>query len=106
MATKKTAAKKTATKKATTRKPRVKVTLSVNEYDIPMLEITSKPRNTYISVKKAVAILANEGEFAKEEKYGRTLNRVSYGDGKSFLVGDSKVEAVTKNKADIEKAIA
>ena len=110
MATKKTTAKKTATKKATTRKPRVKVTLSVNEYDIPMLAIENiAPRNVYISVKKACAILAtreNPELISEVEAYGRQLKQVSYGDGKGFKVGDVKINAVLDNAKAIEKAIA
>ena len=93
-----------ANKKTTT-----KVTLFVNEYDVPMLEITGKPRNTYISVKKAAAILATNDDpnlITQTHKYGRDLFRVDYGDGKGFTVGESKINVVLDNAKKIEKAIA
>ena len=103
MATKKTVATKT-------KKSAAKVTLTVNEYDIPMLAIENiTPRNVYISVKKAAAILAtkdNEELVKPTNKYGRDLFRVSYGDGKGFNVGEAKLKAVLENADVIEKAIA
>ncbi len=110
MTKKVTTAKKTVAKKATASKPEVKVTLTVNDYEVPMLAIENmKPRNVYISVKKACAILAtreNPELMTSVEAYGRDLNRVDYGDGKGFKVGDTKLQAVLKHAKAIEKAIA
>jgi hypothetical protein len=98
---------KNTLKKATVKKSSVK--MFVNEHEIPMLEILGKPRNTYISVKKAYAVL----EAAKDESlvevveaHGRELNQVSYGDGKTFKVGDVKWNAVVENEAAILKAVS
>lgn len=103
MATKKTVANKTKVSAA-------KVTLTVNEYDVPMLAIENiTPRNVYISVKKAAAILAtkeNESLLKPTEKYGRELFHVDYGTGKGFNVGAAKLTAVLENAELIEKAIA
>ena len=95
----------TTKKKATTKKAQVKLTM--NQYDIPMLEIPSKTRPVFISVKKALAILATDMDTVEVElKHGRELNRIPYGDGKSFLVGDVKVDVVVKARKLIEKAVA
>lgn len=40
------------------------------------------------------------------KKYGRALINVSYGDGKSFNVGQTKIDAVLSAKAEIEEAVA
>ena len=97
----------TTKKKVTTKRIKKEVKLTVNQYDIPMLEIPSKTRPVFISVKKAMAILATDLDSVEVElKHGRELNRIQYGDGKSFLVGDVKVEAVVKAKKLIEKAVA
>lgn len=104
--TAKKAATKT-TKEKTMKKP--KVTLTVNEYDIPMLEITTPSRPVWISVNKALAILeANKNPelVSSETKHGRDLIRIKYGNGKSFLVGNTKIDAVVDAEKLIEKAIA
>ena len=88
---------------------RTKVTLFTNEYDVQMLEITGKPRNTYISLKKAQAILATNDDpnlITQVHKYGRDLFRVEYGDGEGFTVGEGKINLVLDNAKKIEKAIA
>lgn len=93
----------------TTMARKATVTLTVNEYDIPMLEIQGKPRNTWISVKKAMAILATNDDpslIEPVQKHGRELFKISYGDGKSFTVGQVKIESVLNNAKFIEKAIA
>lgn len=101
---------KKTTKKAPTKRGRKKtVTLTVNEYDIPMLAIQTKVRPVYISVKKALAILATENDATlKEEvhKHGRDMFKISYGDGKSFVVGPNKINAVVEAKTLIEKEVA
>lgn len=86
-----------------------KVKLTVNEYDVPMIEITGDKRPVFISVKKAVAILATNDKpelIEAVRKYGRDLYKVGYGDGKSFTVGQVKIEAVLDNAELIEKEIA
>ena len=86
-----------------------KVKLTVNKYDIPMLEIPTKTRPVFISVKKAVAVLAtneNPNLIEATKKHGRDLFRVDYGDGKGFTMGETKISAVLDNKQLIEKAIA
>lgn len=86
-----------------------KVTLFLNEYDVPMLELQLKPRNVYISVKKATAILATNDDpelISEVNKYGRDLFRIEYGDGKGFMVGENKINAILDNAKAIEKAIA
>ena len=91
--------------KKTTKKAIVKLTM--NQYDIPMLEIPTKARPLFISVKKALAILESDIENLEVVvKHGRDLNRVEYGDGKSFLVGQIKIDAVVTAKKMIEKAVA
>ena len=85
------------------------VTLSVNQYDIPMLEIQTKTRPVFISVKKAMAILgAEDAPELKEavKKHGRDLFKIQYGDGKSFNVGQTKIDAVVAARKFVEKAIA
>jgi len=98
---------KAATKKTTTPKKAVKLTM--NQYDIPMLEIPTNTRPVFISVKKALAILETENDaslITTVEKYGRELTNISYGDGKSFNVGLVKIEAVLAAKKLIVKAVA
>jgi len=93
----------TKAKKATT--TATKVTLFTNEYDVQMLEITGKPRNTYISLKKAQAILATNDDpslITKIHKYGRDLFRIEYkGSDKGFTVGEAKINIVLDNAKKI-----
>ncbi len=86
-----------------------KVKLTVNEYDVPMLEIQTKVRPVYISVKKAVAILATNDKpelIEPIKKHGRDLFKIDYGNGKSFTVGQAKIEAVLDAEKFINKEIA
>lgn len=104
---KSTPSTKNTLKKSTAKKSTVK--MFVNDYEIPMLEIQGKPRNTYISVKKACAILATNDNAELIEpinQYGRDLFKISYGDGGSFKVGQGKMNAVLDNAAAIEKAVS
>ncbi len=85
------------------------VELTVNEYDVPMIEIKTDKRPVYISVKKAVAIIEaakNPKLMTAVTKYGRELFSIDYGNGKSFKVGQTKIEAVIDVREEIEKAIA
>lgn len=85
------------------------VTMTVNEYDVPMLEIKTEKRPVYISVKKAIAIIStndNPKLITTVNKYGRELFKVDYGNGKSFTVGQNKMEIVLDNVSTIEEAIA
>lgn len=95
---------------AKVRKPRTKVTLFVNEYDVPMLELKMKPRNVYISVKKAQAILATNDDpnlITEVHKYGRDLFQIAYGEtGRGFTVGQNKINAILDNAKAVAKAIA
>ena len=96
-------------KKAATKTTKKTVVLTMNQYDVPMIEIPNKTRPVFISVKKALAILETENDaslLVTETKYGRELTRVQYGDGKSFLVGLNKIEAVLAAKKLIVKAVA
>jgi len=99
--------KKATTKGKSVKKP--KVTLTVNQYDIPMLEITTPTRPVWISVKKAVAIIAASKDaslVSSVTKYGRDLLEIQYGNGKSFTVGITKIDAVVDAEKLIDKAIA
>lgn len=103
---------KKATKKNTLKKSASKtsnVKMFVNDYEIPMLEIKGEKRNTYISVNKALAILATQEDASlleTVEAYGRELTQVSYGDGRKFKVGAVKMNAVLDNAAAINDAVA
>ena len=91
----------------TTTKPSVK--FSTNEYDVDMLEITGEKRSTFISVKKALAILDtnDDGSLIKEvQKHCRTMYNVTYlGTAKSFTVGISKIDTVLSASSDILLAL-
>ena len=76
------------------------VILTTNDYGIQMLEIkptTKKGRSTFISLKKANAIVKasdTDGAWIEVHKYGRDLRQINLENGKNFLVGDTKLDAV------------
>ncbi len=85
-----------------------KVNYTVNEHNIEMLTIKGEKRDTWISLRKAVAILAtndNADGLTEIQKHGRTLYKVEYGDGKSFTVGLTKINAVLDNESGILLAL-
>ena len=87
------------------------VKLTVNEYDVPMLEIKTGNRPVFISVKKALAILETNKKpelIVATRKYGRDLFRIGYGDegNRSFTIGEVKITSVLDNEESINKAIA
>ena len=88
-----------------TRKPRVSVRSYTNDYGIEMLEIKTKPRSVYISVKKALAIL-NATEYTEVHKYGRDLFKFEYETGGSFTVGQNKIDAVQNNAKKVLAKVA
>lgn len=85
------------------------VNYSVNQYDIEMLEIkTSEKRPVFISLKKALAILGtNDNADAIEpiKKHGRDMFKVLYPDGKSFVIGENKINKVLDAEAEILQAL-
>ena len=104
---KKTKTKSVAKKSVLPKVKKVTAKMFVNEYDIPMIELATKPRSIFISVKKVLAILATDVKSCvKVTKYGRELCQVDYGTGKSFLIGEVKLTSVIANKKAIEKAVA
>lgn len=89
-------------------KPNNKVTYSVNEHGIEMLTIKGEKRDTWISLKKAVAILAtndNADAISEVQKHGRTLYKIDYGTGKCFTVGQAKIDTVLDNESGILLAL-
>ena len=88
-----------------TRKPRISVRSYTNDYGIDMLEIKTKPRNVYISVKKALAIL-NAKKYTEVHKYGRDLFKIEYNSGGSFIVGQNKIDVVKNNAVKVLAKIA
>lgn len=88
------------------------VKLTVNEYDVSMIEIkTDNKYPIFVSVKKALAVLETNDKpelIVPTRKYGRDLYRVGYGDEKntSFLMGETKISAILDNAEAINKVVA
>ena len=81
-----------------------KVRIFTNEYDVDMLEIAGEKRPTFISLKKALAILATNDDadlISEVQKHGRTMYKVSYPDGKGFVVGQTKIDTVLNSESEI-----
>ena len=71
-----------------------------NDHDIKMLEIKAEPRNTFVSLKKAQAIIETNDKpknIEIVEKYGRELYKIKYPTGKTFTIGANKINAVLDN---------
>lgn len=84
------------------------VTLSTNEFDIEMVEIKGEKYSTFISLKKALAILATNDDstlITEVVKHGRTLFNIKYPTGKGFNIGQKKIEAVLDNESGILLAL-
>ena len=77
------------------------ITTSTNEYDIKMLEIqTESPRNVFISLSKAQAILATnlDADLINPVHFkGRDLFEITKSEGGKFKVGENKLNAVLDN---------
>lgn len=83
----------------------MKVLKTTNQYGIEMLEISGGKYPIKLTLRKANAILeANKSEEAwiEVDKYNRKLRQISYTSGKTFLVGDGKIDAVLSNIEAIE----
>ena len=81
-----------------------KIRLYTNDHDIKMLEITAEPRNTFVSLKKALAILETNDKPKNIEivqDYGRELYKIKYPTGKTFTVGVNKINAVLDNAVEL-----
>jgi len=89
----------------TKRKIPMKIKTFTNEYEVTMLEIKTKPRPTFISAKKAQAIIATNDDSSRITpitKHGRDLFSIKHLEcERSFTIGDKKINTVLDNADSI-----
>lgn len=87
----------------------MKITMSLNEHEINMVKILTKPRPTFLSETKVRAVLEtnnNPNNIETIEKHGRELYRIKYPDGRQFTLGLNKINTVLDHAEQITKLLA